>query len=215
MGKGGHVTPKSGVVVIGAGGHAKVCIEILRASGFFVDYCLGQDGSPETCLGVPVLNGDEHLATLAGLGYSRIFVAIGANRTRERLAAVALELGYEFLNAISPHAVVSPSAKLGKGVAVMPGAVIQAESAVEDLVIINSGSTVDHDCMIRKAAQLGPQCALAGNVVVGPRCLLGTGTIVIPGVVIGGDAVIGAGGVVISDIPAGSTAVGVPARTVK
>ena len=215
MGKGGHVTPKSGVVVIGAGGHAKVCIEILRASGFFVDYCVGRGDSPETCLGVPVLTGDERLASLAGRGYSRIFVAIGANRTRERLAAEALELGYELLNAISPRAVVSPSAKLGKGIAVMPGAVIQAEAAVEDLAIINTGSTVDHDCTIRMAAHLGPQCALAGNVVVGPRCLLGAGTIVIPGVVIGGDAVIGAGGVVISDIAAGSTAVGVPARTVK
>jgi len=215
MGKGGHVTPKSGVIVIGASGHAKVCIEILRASGFFVDYCVGQDGSPETCLGIPVLTGDEHLASLAGRGYSKIFLAIGTNRTRERLAAVAMELGYELLNAISPHAVVSPSAKLGRGIAVMPGAVIQAEAAVEDLAIINTGSTVDHDCEIGKAAHLGPRCALAGNVVVGPRCLLGTGTVVIPGVVIGSDAVIGAGGVVISDIPAGATAVGVPARAVK
>ena len=215
MGEGGIVNPNSGVIVVGAGGHAKVCIEILRASGFYVDFCVGQDDSPETCLGIPVLKGNEHLASLAGRGYSWIFVAIGANRTRERLAAEALELGYELVNAISPHAVVSPSAKLGKGIAVMPGAVIQAEAAVEDLAIINTGSTVDHDCTIRKTAHLGPHCALAGNAVIGPRCLLGTGTTVIPGVVIGDDAVIGAGGVVISDIPAGSTAVGVPARIVK
>jgi UDP-perosamine 4-acetyltransferase len=204
-----------GVIVIGAGGHAKVCIEILRAAGFCVDYCVGGDDSPQTCLGIPVLTGDEHLAMLAGRGYSRAFVAVGANATRERLAEVALALGYALLDAISPHAVISPSAKLGRGIAVMPGAVIQAEADIGDLAIINTASSVDHDCTIQKAAHIGPGCVLAGNVAVGPRCLLGAGTTVIPGVSIGSDAVVGAGGVVISDIAAGATAVGVPARIIK
>ena len=204
-----------GVIVIGAGGHAKVCIEILRAAGFCVDYCIGRDDSPQSCLGIPVLIGDEHLATLAGRGYSRAFVAVGTNATRERLAEAAQALGYALLNAISPHAVISPSAKLGRGIAVMPGAVIQAEADIGDLVIINTGSTVDHDCTIQKATHIGPGCTLAGNVVVGPRCLLGAGATVIPGVSIGSDAVIGAGGVVTSNIAAGATAVGVPARVIK
>lgn len=51
-------------------------------------------------------------------------------------------------------------------------------------------------------------------VVIGERCYLGAAAIVLPGAVIGDDAVIGAGAVVRGEIPAGSVAVGVPAKVI-
>ena len=96
-----------GVIVIGAGGHAKVCIEILRAAGFCVDYCIGRDDSPQSCLGIPVLIGDEHLATLgraletevrSGRLYQRVEFAVDVNP----LARIAYGLYRgRFLNAVS------------------------------------------------------------------------------------------------------------------
>jgi len=203
------------IVVVGAGGHAKVCIELLQAAGERVAYCIGGEDSPEQCLGVPVLKGDEHLETLRRDGYARAFIAIGANRLRERLAMLALRHGYTLVNAISPLATISPSATIGSGIAIMAGAVINAEASIGDLSIVNTGATVDHDCRIGRAVHIAPQTALAGNVVVGDYAFLGIGTKVIPEIIIGKHAVIGAGGVVVSDISDGCTAVGVPARQVK
>ncbi|HDR9011961.1 TPA: hypothetical protein QDB08_004978 [Burkholderia vietnamiensis] len=117
-----------GIVVVGAGGHAKVCIELLQAAGERVAYCIGGEDSPEKCVGVPVLKGDEHLETLRRDGYARAFIAIGSNRLRGRLANLALHHGYTLVNAISPLAVISPSATIGAGVAIMAGAVINAEA---------------------------------------------------------------------------------------
>lgn len=202
----------SGIIVVGAGGHAKVCIELLRAMGESVTYCVGAPDSPDSCLGVPVLRGDENLSFLRSKGYSRVFVAVGSNRLRERLGTLCTGQGYHLVNAISPHAVISPSATLGHGVAVMAGAIVNAESVIDDLAIINTGATVDHDCRIGLAAHIAPQCALAGNVTVGNHSFLGVGCKVIPEIRIGERVTVGAGAVVVYHIESDATAVGVPAR---
>lgn len=208
---------KKGIVVVGAGGHAKVCIELLRAIGEDVAYCIGAADSPDPdeCVGVPVLKGDDNLERLRDAGHSRVFIAIGSNRLREHLANVAVELGYQLVNAISPQAIVSPTVRLGIGIAVMAGAVINADASIADLAIINTGATIDHDCEIGKAAHIAPQCGLAGNVVVGKSSFLGVGCLVIPEVEIGDQVTVGAGGVVISNIDSGTTVVGVPAKKIK
>jgi UDP-perosamine 4-acetyltransferase len=108
--------------------------------------------------------------------------------------------------------VVSPSASIGRGVAIMAGVVVNANAAIDDLAIVNTGATIDHDCSIGVAAHIAPQSGLAGNVVVGACSFLGIGTKVIPGCRIGSNVMIGAGGVVISDVADGVTAVGVPIR---
>lgn len=204
-----------GIVLIGAGGHAKVCIELLQAMGEEIAYCVGGEDSPNLCLGVPVLKGDENLVRLYSEGYSRLFVAIGSNRLRERLATLAMEQGYQLVNAISPQAIISPTVKLGSGIAVMAGAVINAEATIADLAIINTGATVDHDCRIGKAVHIAPQCGLAGNVIIGNLSFLGIGSKVIPEIEIGEQVTIGAGGIVVSSVGSGATAVGVPARVIR
>lgn len=205
----------SAIIMIGAGGHAKVCIELFQAMGEEVAYCVGGENSPTACIDVPVLSGDANLIRLREAGYSRLFVAIGSNRHRERLATFAMEQGYQLVNAISPQAIISPTAKFGSGIAVMAGAVINAETTIADLAIINTGATVDHDCRIGKAVHIAPQCGLAGNVTVGNLSFLGIGCKVIPDIEIGEQVTIGAGGIVISPVESGATAIGVPARVVK
>lgn len=203
---------KKGIIIIGAGGHAKVCIELLRAMGEEVSFCIGSEGAADLCLDIPVLQGDRHLSMLRQEGYSRIFIAIGSNSLRERLATMAINEGYALVNAISPQAIISPSARLGSGIAIMAGVVINAEATIADLAIINTGATVDHDCQIARAVHLAPQCALAGNVKVGSQSFLGIGSKVIPDIEIGEKVILGAGTVVISNIISDATVVGVPAR---
>lgn len=207
--------PRHEIVMIGAGGHAKVCIELLRAMGEQVAFCVAGDNSIATCMGVPVLDSDAELVRLRAEGYTRVFVALGPNRLRTKLADYAATLGYTLVNAISPHAVVSPSARLGAGVAIMAGAVVNADADIGNLVIVNTGASIDHDCVIGAVAHLAPQCALAGNVLVGAGAFLGIGCKVIPEMRIGAGAIVGAGSVVIANIPDGATAVGVPAKQIK
>lgn len=204
---------REGVVIIGGGGHAKVVIESLRAAGETVAAIVDADPTPRAVLGVPVIGDDLALADLRGQGLSKLFVAIGDNRLREKLGRKAREQGFVLVNAIHPSAVISPSAQLGEGVAVMAGVAINADSRIGDLAIINTGAVVDHDCVLGAACHLGPASALAGGVTLGERAFLGVGARAIPGVRVGADTIVGAGGVVVRDLPDAVLAIGVPAKT--
>jgi UDP-perosamine 4-acetyltransferase len=186
-----------GIIVIGAGGHAKVCIENLLSSGLQVDYCIASEGTLEYCLNAPVLIGDHNLKRLRQSGYEKCFVAIGNNKLRAKLAVEAEVLGFMFVNAISSCAHISPSAKIGRGVAIMPGAIINAQAEIGDFAIINTGATVD---------------ALAGGVKIGNFSFIGIGTVVIPEIVIGKNVVIGAGSVLVSNVDNDALVMGVPAK---
>jgi UDP-perosamine 4-acetyltransferase len=203
------------IIVLGSKGHAKVCIEILQSMGERIAFCVGADDSDDFCMGIPVLKGDKHLIQLRLKGFSRVFPAIGDNKLRERLSMLAVEHDYELVNAISSYAVISPSAKIGAGVAVMPGAVINADVWIDDLVVINTGATIDHDCRVERAAHIAPQCGLTGHVSVGKQSFLGAGCCVIPKVSISENVIVGAGGVVISNIPANVLALGAPTKITK
>ena len=126
----------AGVVIIGGGGHAKVVIESLRASGKTVAAIVDADATPRQVLGVPVVGDDAALADLKERGFSELFVALGSNRLRQKLGAEARELGFTLVNAIHPSAVISPSAKIGEGVALMAGVAINADSRIGDLAIV-------------------------------------------------------------------------------
>jgi UDP-perosamine 4-acetyltransferase len=201
------------IIVIGAGGHAKVVIESLRAAGRQVDYCVATEGAD--CVGVKVLHGNGQLKKLRKKGYVQAIVAIGSNIIRAEMAAWVLDAGYELITVISPHAVVSPSARLGKGTVVLTRAVVNADAVIGDQAIINTGAVVEHDCRIGSGAHLAPLSGIGGNVTIGNRAFLGLGASVIPGVKIGSNTIVGAGAVVIADLAANVVAVGVPARIIK
>jgi UDP-perosamine 4-acetyltransferase len=205
---------RDAVIVMGASGHAKVIIEILRERDVEIACCVARVDAPPRCLGIPVLCGDEALQQLHDVGHRRAVVAVGDNRVRARLADHLRQLGFTLVSAVSQHATLSPSATVGEGVAIMAGVVVNADTQIADLAIINTGATVDHDCHIGRSVHVAPQCALAGNVAVGEHTLVGIGARIIPGITIGRDVTIGAGAVVTADVPDGLTVVGVPAREV-
>lgn len=206
---------EGGVIIVGAGGHAKVVIELFRSLEIQIVGLTDADDTSRSVLGVKVLGDDSLLPRLFSQGVRNAFVALGDNELRLDVGLSLQALGFKLLTAVSPSATVSPSARLGVGVAVMAGAVINAEAEVGDLVIINSGAIVEHDVVLSRACHIGPGAVLAGQVRVGQSALLGAGSRVIPGREIGEGAVIGAGGCVVQDIPAHVVAVGVPAMPLR
>jgi UDP-perosamine 4-acetyltransferase len=201
------------VIVVGAGGHARVAIEVLRANGFAVTGCLSREGAPTLALDVPVLGCDTELAAYIGRGRRRVFIGVGDNAARLELARQVRAAGGELVTVVSEHAIVSPSAVVGAGTLVMPGAVVNAGAVLGDVVIVNTNASVDYDSIVRDGAHIAPGVAIAGGVTIGECALLGIGSCVVPGVTVGAGAIVGAGAAVVRDEPNGATVVGVPARS--
>ena len=203
------------VLIIGAGGHGKVVADVLRANGVepagFVDADESLWG--RSVLGVPVLGGMMRLEKIARqAGATTATLGIGDNRVRLEHAAEVVRAGLALAPAVHPSAVVSPSATLGSGVVVCAGAVVCVEAVVGDFAVVNTNATVDHECRVGEAAHVCPAAALAGRVSVGRGAFVGIGASVIQCRSVGEWATVGAGAVVTRDVPAGATAVGVPAR---
>lgn len=204
--------PGDDLIVVGAGGHAKVVLELIRASGRFnVIGCVDPGGAREI-LGVPVLGGDELLPGLHRAGVRYAFVALGGNRLRRDVTRRVRDIGFELPAAVSPAASISPTASVAAGAAIMGGVTINANAVVAEGAIVNTNASVDHDCVVGPFAHCAPGTHLAGVVVVEEGAFVGIGACAIPGTRIGAWSVVGAGAVVIDDVPPRATAVGVPAR---
>jgi UDP-perosamine 4-acetyltransferase len=201
------------VVLVGTGGHAHVCAELLTASGFRLAGCTGPP--PERGrINAPLLGPDTSLSALFEDGYRRCFVAVGDNATRARLTSDVMRMGYALVSAVSPAAVISPAARLGCGVAVMPGAIVNTGAVIHDGAIINTGACIDHDTVVGRFSHVAPRVAVAGWVQIGEGTFLGIGAAVIDKIRIGDWTVVGAGAAVTRDLPSHVTAVGVPAHVV-
>jgi UDP-perosamine 4-acetyltransferase len=208
------------LVIVGAGGHGKVVLDIFRARDDARVRVIGfLDADPSligtTVGGLPVLGPIHHISKLKQQKVRAAVVAIGDNRARQSYARHLTDEGIELTNAIHPSAVVSASARVGRNVVIAAGAIVCAEATIGDSTILNTACVIDHECEIGAAVHACPAAALAGRVRVGEGALIGTGARVIPCMTIGEHATVGAGAVVIHDIPAGVTAVGVPARVTR
>ena len=117
-----------------------------------------------------------------------------------------------FPNIIAPDAKISEFVKLGEGCIICYANIITVNIEIGDFFLSNRCCTVGHDCVIGDYVTLNPMVSVSGNVTVESGVDIGTGANIIQAKTIGSDSVIGAGAVVVADIPAGCTAVGVPAR---
>jgi sugar O-acyltransferase (sialic acid O-acetyltransferase NeuD family) len=206
------------VLIVGAGGHGKVVLDILREAGKhtpvgFIDADTALAGT--TVGGLPVFGPANQLPKLRAKKIGGAIIAIGENRARQTYAVILREQNFELINAIHPAASVSRSAIIGRNVVIAAHAVVCAEAAIGDSTIINTAAVVDHECEIGLGAHICPTAALAGRVRVGEGAFIGLGAKIISCVTIGQHAIVGAGAVVISDVSDDSTVVGVPARIVK
>jgi len=208
------------LVGIGAGGHAKILVELLEQLGKYelVGFTDAQRERWGTeFMGYPILGGDEELTGLHSKGVRAAVIGVGAvsgagTRLRAKLFREAVDLGFEMPALIHPRGVVSPSATIGVGSVVMAGAVVSAAVRVGDNVVIYSGTLIEHDSMIDNHVHMSPGVQLAGGVHIEEGAFIGIGASVIHGIRVGRWTTIGAGTVVLKDLPENIVAVGVPAR---
>jgi len=193
----------------GAGGHAKVVIDVLLSQNVQIAGLFEDTGTKDSLYGIPVLPGIKLTGKPLAELDAPIIVCIGSNPDR---AALVYLLSDNFGTAVHSSAIISPSATIGEGSVVLQGAIIQAETVIGKHVIVNTDASIDHENIIEDFVHISPKATLCGQVHVGEGAHIGAGAIIIPGIKVGKWSTIGAGAVVIRDIPDFAVAVGNPAR---
>jgi sugar O-acyltransferase (sialic acid O-acetyltransferase NeuD family) len=206
------------VAVLGAGGHGKVVLDALieecrRDVVAILDDDPARSGGE--LLGISIVGGSVNLAGLARrFRFTEVVVAIGDNYVRERKSREVCRAGLELATVVHPSARVSRFAKIGHGVVILAGAVVNPGTEIADYACVNTSASIDHDNQLGTACHVFPNATLAGGVRVGHFAYIGSGAVINPNRSVGDYSYVGAGAVVTEDVAEGWIVAGVPAKQI-
>jgi UDP-perosamine 4-acetyltransferase len=201
------------LVLLGAGGHARVLLALARAVGHTLlgvcDPGLTADGCKHW-EGLVVL-GDDDALDQYGPDEVDLLLGIGQvarSSARSQIYSVWSKRGYTFSPLVHPAAWIAPDVVLPDGVQIMAGAVVQPGCVLGRNIIINTRASVDHDCHIGADVHIAPGAVLCGGVEIGVGAFIGAGAVLIQGLNVGPGAIVGAGVTLVRDLPPSAIVVG-------
>ena len=208
------------LVIFGAGGLGREVLVLLtqlndaganwEVRGFYDD----QPPAAPTVAGLP------YLGTAHDLNQTQeplaVAVAVGSSASRAAVVARLTSPQLTFPALVHPGVRLAPTQRiaLGAGCLIQQGCILTCDITLGRFVFLNLGCTIGHDAVLEDFCSLMPHANVSGAAHLGAGVYLGTNATVIQAVWVGTGTTVGAGAVVVRELPAGITAVGVPARSI-
>ena len=208
------------IVIFGAGGLGREVLLLLRqlnetganwdVRGFYDD----QPPATLTIAGLPYL-GTAHDLNQTSEPLA-VAVAVGSSRSRAAVVTRLTSAQLSFPTLVHPGVRLAAYQRiaLGEGCIIQQGCILTCDIVLGRFVLLNLGCTIGHDAELGEFCSLMPHVNIGGGAQLGAGTYLGTNATVIHAVRVGAGATIGAGAVVVRELPAGVTAVGVPAKSI-
>jgi sugar O-acyltransferase (sialic acid O-acetyltransferase NeuD family) len=187
---------KTEIILIGAGGHAKSCIDVIEHQDKFkIAGLIGkkEELGRKVC-GYTIFGVDNDLPELFKK-YTNAHISIGQIETdkRNNIYNQILNLGFSLPTIISPNAYVSDHADIGNGNIVMHGVIINAGVKIGNNCIINTNALIEHDVQIDDGCHISTNSILNGNVKIGTGSFIGSSACIKNNISIGRNCIIGMG----------------------
>lgn len=207
------------IIIIGAGGHARVIADTLVCAGSIVMGFVDKDGSRngQEMLGLPIMGGEDVLASFDPDAV-RLVVGIGSigNRSalelRQQISERLRGDGWTLAGVRHPSVIVSPTAKIAVDAQIMAGAIVQVGAEIGTGAIVNTGAVIEHDSIVGPYSHVSIGTVLCGDTRIGSCSHIGAGAVVKQGISLGDGITVGIGSVVISNHDGGVTLIGNPAK---
>jgi len=208
------------IALFGGGLHANVCIDIIERGAKYkivgIIDSIADIGS--TIFGYKVIGRQEEIIALKiKYNIEAGFITIGDNYSRcfVRDCILSLIPDFTFINAIHPSASIGRNTKLGVGIVMMAGVVVNPDSEIEDFCILNTGAQLEHNCHMGAFSHLSAGSITGGKVKIGQFSTITLGVTIVDRVTIGTNTVVGSGAVVLNDLPDNVLAYGNPAVVIR
>jgi acetyltransferase EpsM len=208
------------LIIVGGGEHARVVAQVARSRPDcwsvegFVDLQLCSQTQGE--MGLRRLGEDKDIDTLLRQDSARLLVlgvgkGPGSDHRRQIVKRIAAR-GERWASVIDASARVYSGVRVGKGVVVMPGAMINCGATLGDHCVVNTGAIVEHDVQVGEFVQIAPGAAVGGAAVLEKDSYVGLGARIRDHVIVRTGATVAMGAVVVADVGERTTVMGVPAR---
>ena len=198
---------KKSLILIGAGGHANSCIEIIENNINFKIYGL-TDMVKNGKVGKYKILGNDNLRGKIYNQCNSALITVGqiiSSKIREKLYDQYKLTGYKFPVIISRSSIVSKNTNLMDGSILMNNSIVNSNVNIGINCIINTGSIIEHDVNIGDFCHISTGSIINGNVIVGNKTFIGSGCIIKNGVTVGNQVVIGAGKYIDKDVKDNAT----------
>lgn len=179
------------LLIVGAGGHGKVCIDVAEQMNLWEEIKLIDDHQTGFVLEKEIIGTTELIKSDLTKEYD-FFVGIGDNKIRKKIFEKILKQKGNIVNLISPHAVISQYVEMGFGNLLMPQSVVNSNVKIGDGNILNTSAILEHCVNIMDFNHIAPQATLLGNVRVGELNFIGSNSVLKNSVTIASNHVLGA-----------------------
>ena len=166
--------------LIGAGGHAYSCIDVILSCGYKIKGIYGlQADVGKTLLGYNVKGTQYELSKFIKKN-DNLHIAVGHTFSKNEKHKIfkLFKDKCNFPKIISPFSIVSPYSNIDSGTIVMHGAKVGVDCYVGEQTIINTNSSIDHNTSVGNFCHISTSVTINGNVKIGNNVFVGSGTVV-------------------------------------
>lgn len=208
------------IIIIGAGGHAKVVIDIILHEKKYQLFGLIDNNFPldHEVLGFKVLGSDDELSSIIEKNHiCGGVIAVGDNYRRYEIFKNIKKINqeFQFINCIHPKSNIGIDVKIGEGNVVMAGVTVNSSTTIGDHCILNTNCSIDHDNNISSFTSIAPNAVCGGNVTINQYSAVGIGATILHNITVGTNCIVGANSLVNKDADSNSVYYGVPAQFIR
>ena len=198
------------IIILGAGGHAKACIDVLESENKFNIVGLVDSSSTHNeVLGIPIIGNDDDLGKIFD-NIKNAIIGIGQIKSPElrvKLYRKLIDIGFSLPVIKSPRSYVSGSSVISKGSIIMHDVIVNSSARIGKNCILNNKALIEHDVSVGDNTHIATGAIINGGVSIGNNCFIGSGTVIKQSVRIGDNSILGAGVVLKKNIEADKTIV--------
>ena len=196
------------IIIIGAGGHAKSCIDIIELTKKYeiiglIDKTLSKGYE----ISGYCIIGDDSALTILGNDVKYAFIAIGQIKSpniRIRLYNFLTKHGFKLPRIISPNSYLSKHSIIKNGSILMHNTIINSHSSIGNNCIINNNALIEHDVIVEDHCHISTGAIINGGAYVGEKTFIGSGAVINQNIRIGDSCIIASGAIINEDIPSNS-----------
>ena len=151
------------VIIIGAGGHAKVIADIIERNG---DVLIGFLDDNQDMQNKVIYKEKKAIGTTQDIEkYKNLqfIIGIGNNQIRKEISQ---KYNLNWYTAIHPNATIANCVNIEEGSVIMAGAIINTNATIGKHCIINTKVSIDHDNIIEDYVHISPGSTLCGTVTI-------------------------------------------------
>jgi UDP-N-acetylbacillosamine N-acetyltransferase len=159
------------LIILGAGGYGRTIEDLVEQIKTYDEILFLDDNSGFAVGTVAELESFIDTNTV-------FYPAIGNNELRCELIRRIQNSNGKVVSIIHPSAYVSPTAKIGIGVAILPHASVGTNVTIADGCIVNMNAIIDHDTVLEEGVHIAPGAIVKGENRITKYTKIESGTVV-------------------------------------